>query len=162
MRPHTSSFSRHLIGSNRLPRPAFFLAYVVFWGHMLIGLTVGFFFDQIEGRYFVSLITVGSCSLGLIVYGSITRQTKYLLNIFGYSLITIEIWKGPNLGHPFSIAALIITATSLYLVIYEQMSTYRTDRISGSKVINQHWQSIVFFSFIIIITAILIRFQTII
>ena len=162
MRSHTSSFSRHLIGSNRLRRPPFFGAYIVFWSHTLIGLTLGFYLDYIEDSYLVSLVAVASCSLGLIVFGTITRQPKYFLNFFSYLLIAIETWRGPQLGYPLSIASLVIITTSLYFLINEQVTTYRQDSNSETGIISKYWQNIAFFSLIAIITAILIRFQTII
>ena len=162
MRSQTSSFSRHLIGSTRLRRPPFFRAYVVFWSHTLIGLTLGIYLNNIEDSYLVSLVAVASCSFGLIVYGTITRQPKYFLNFFSYLLIAIEIWRGPELGYPFSVASLIIVATSLYFLINEQVTTYRHDSKSDSGIVSKYWQTIAFFSLIAVITAILIRFQTII
>lgn len=162
MKPRTSSFSRHLIGGNRLRRPAFLGAYIIFWVHVLIGLALGFYFSKIETHYFFSLIIIGSCSFSLIVYGAMTHQSKYYLNISSYLLIAVEIWNGPELGRPFSIAALIVTATSVYFLIKEQITSFLSGSMSNTGFISKHWQTITFFIFVAIIAAITVRFATII
>ena len=91
-----------------------------------------------------------------------THQSKYYLNISSYLLIAVEIWNGPELGRPFSIAALIVTATSVYFLIKEQITSFLSGSTSNTGLISKHWQTITFFIFVTIIAAITIRFATII
>ncbi|MEE3233401.1 MAG: hypothetical protein VX294_04480 [Candidatus Latescibacterota bacterium] len=162
MKPHTSSFSRHLIGGNRLRRPAFFKAYVIFWIHVSIGLALRFYFSHIETDYYFALVIIGSCAFSLAVYGAITHQPKYYLNIFSYLLIAGEVWNGPELGRPFSIAALILVTTSFYFFIKEQITTFLRPNFTNTSFISKNWPSIAFFCLVAVIAAILIRFKTVI
>ena len=162
MKQYTSSFSRHLIGGNRLQRPAFFGAYLLFWIHASICLPLVFLFSKIETFYLFSLIITGSCAFGFIAYGIINRQSKYNLNIFSYMLVAVEIWNGPEIGLPFSVAALIIVSTSFYIFLKEELFKFKNINVSHSNRARKSWSSIAFFSMAAIIGAILFRFNTII
>ena len=162
MKQYTSSFSRHLIGGNRLQRPAFFGAYLLFWIHASICLPLVFLFSKIEIFHLFSLIFMESCAFGFIAYGVITRQSKYNLNLFSYILVAVEIWNGPELGRPFSVAALIILSTSFYIFLKEELLKFENINESYNSLARKNWSSIAFFSLVAIIAAILIRFNTII
>ena len=132
MKQHTSSFSRHLIGGNRLQRPAFFGAYLLFWIHASVCFPLVFLLSKIETFYLISLIITGSCAFGFIAYGVINKQSKYNLNIFSYILVAVEIWNGPEVGLPFSVAALIIVSTSFYIFLKEELLKFKN--ISVKKI----------------------------
>jgi hypothetical protein len=162
MKQQTSSFSRHLIGGNRLERPAFFGAYLLFWIHASACLTLAFIFSKIEIYHLFSLIIMESCAFGFIAYGVFTRQSQYIINIFSYMLVAVEIWNGPELGRPFSIAALVILLNSFYMFFKEQVLKFKNINLSNISQTRRNWLSIAFLSLVAIIAAIFIRFNAVI
>jgi len=57
---------------------------------------------------------------------------------------------------------LIVTATSVYFLIKEQITSFLSGSMSNTGFISKHWQTITFFIFVAIIAAITVRFATII
>lgn len=127
------SFSQFLIGSASLERPSFFYAYGGMWLHILIG--VPFLVIWLEVPLFdaVTSTAISSLSLGIIVYGVLSREYGLLVNIIAYVFSVGRAILPHLLGGTLLLVAIVITMASGYLLVSSEYRRYTAQMYDGDE-----------------------------
>ncbi len=136
------TFSQYLVGQASLERPAFFYAYAGMWVHLLIGSLVLIAFFQLPILSGLATLTISSFSLGIVIYGLVSREFGLLVNVISYALTLSRTFAPEQMGIVFLIVAIISSIVSAYMLISREYNRYSVEHYGNKAAPIPIWISV--------------------
>ena len=141
--PSRLSFSQYLVGHASLERPPFFYAYASMWLHLLVSCAALLILTD---AYFVTLLSsmvVGSFSLGIVIYGALTRAYGLLVNALSYASSIWQVFSSGMTSTAFLVVAIIATLVSAYFLLAREYQHYNREVHNDSGTLVPMWMTVV-------------------
>ena len=127
------SFSQFLVGSKSSGRPLFFHAYSGMWLHLIISIPIAILVFDVQTPNALCSLIIGSLSMGIILYGTFTRQYELLVAVVSYVLSIGSIVDPVNWTSIFQIVGIIIPVASGHMILAHQYRLYVKEAFDGGK-----------------------------
>jgi len=141
--PSRLSFSQYLVGHASLERPPFFYAYAGMWLHLFISCAALLTFANADIITLLSSMVVGSFSLGIIIYGVLTRAYGLLVNALSYGSSIWQVFSSGNASTAFLVVAIITTLVSAYFLLSREYQHYNREIHSDNGTFVPLWMTVV-------------------
>jgi hypothetical protein len=141
--PSRLSFSQYLVGHASLERPPFFYAYAGMWLHLFISCAALLTFADADIITLLSSMVVGSFSLGIIIYGVLTRAYGLLVNALSYGSSIWQVFSSGNASTAFLVVAIITTLVSAYFLLSREYQHYNREIHSDNGTFVPLWMTVV-------------------
>ncbi len=125
--PPRLKFSQFLIGQTSLERPAFFYAYAGMWLHLFVGTHLILIFTDLPVFDAITSLTIGSFSMGILIYGLLAHEYTLFINLFSYALSMIRSLSPDTLGTLYLIIAILISLVSGYFLMASEYKRYNKE-----------------------------------
>ena len=125
--PPRLKFSQFLIGQASLERPAFFYAYAGMWLHLFIGTHLILIFTDLPVFDAITSLTIGSFSLGILIYGLLAREYVLFINIASYALSMVSALSPGTLSTLYLLVAILMSLVSGYFLMASEYKRYNKE-----------------------------------
>ena len=134
--PAHPTFPQYLVGQASLERPAFFWAYAGMWVHLLVGALLLLIFGQVPLINALASLVISSFSVGILLYGVLTRAYSLLVNLVSYVLSTLRALVPEEVSFIYLVVAIIIVLVSAYFLLTHEYQRYTTEiyHMSGVRI----------------------------
>ncbi|MFT5090972.1 MAG: hypothetical protein ACI906_000631 [Candidatus Latescibacterota bacterium] len=141
--PSHLSFSQYLVGHASLERPPFFYAYAGMWLHLFISCAALLAFADADIITLLSSMVVGSFSLGIIVYGILTRAYGLFINALSYASSMWQVFSSGSASTAFLVVAIITTLVSAYFLLSREYQHYNREIHNDNGSLVPLWMTVV-------------------
>jgi hypothetical protein len=141
--PSHLSFSQYLVGHASLERPPFFYAYASMWLHLLVSCAALLTFTDADFVTLLSSMVVGSFSLGIVIYGALTRAYGLLVNALSYASSIWQVFSSGTTSTAFLVVAIIATLVSAYFLLAREYQHYNREVHNDSGTLVPMWMTVV-------------------
>ncbi len=141
--PSRLSFSQYLVGHASLERPPFFYAYSGMWLHLLVSCAALLTFTDTDLVTSLSSMMVGSFSLGIVIYGVLTRAYGLLVNALSYTSSIWQVFSSGTTSSAFLVVAIIATLVSAYFLLAREYQHYNREIHNDMGTLVPLWMTVV-------------------
>jgi hypothetical protein len=113
------------------------------WLHLFISCAALLTFADADIITLLSSMVVGSFSLGIIIYGVLTRAYGLLVNALSYGSSIWQVFSSGNASTAFLVVAIITTLVSAYFLLSREYQHYNREIHSDNGTFVPLWMTVV-------------------